>query len=382
MNRQREIELLERLRTAGAPGPLGAASLCNPAAAYTCPERFERERRALFRGTPNLVGLSAECPAPGDYVTGDLGGIPIVVVRGGDGLLRGFVNACRHRGARLLDGAGRAAAAISCPYHGWRYRTDGTLQRRPGAEPGFDDVPRGRLSLLPVEVGERHGLIFASAAGGFDVDEALAGAQEELAAYGIGGYCHMETREQEVPFNWKLAMDTFTEPYHIAWLHKASISPHYYWDRWIFDAYGPHGRLIGVRRTVDQEFARPESDRRLLPHGTTQYLLLPNAVLCHQIDHIELWRFFPLSVDRTRVTTALFAPRPPETEKQRVYWRRNLDVLLQVTNSEDFPMMARIQQNLASGALPEVVYGRMEPALAHFHRAVNETLESGGKTVS
>ncbi len=377
MKPQRERELLARLAepAAALPGPLGERSRRNPAAAYASPERFAREREALFRGLPNLVGLSGECAGPGAYLTANLGGVPVVVIRQADGSLRGFVNACRHRAARLLEGCGALARAIACPYHGWTYELDGRLRGRPGAEPGFDDVPKAELSLHAVPVREAHGLIFARPSGGdFDVDASLHGAEEELAAYGLADYALIETREQELPINWKLVVDTFTEPYHIPWLHRATIAPHYYFDRWIFDAYGPHGRFVGVRKSIAGELEKPAEERRLLPHATTQYLLLPNAVLCHQIDHVELWRLTPLAVDRTRVATSVFAPRPPASEKEREYWIKNLDVLLGVTNREDFPAMARVQENLMSGAVPELVYGKMEPALVHFHDAVDAAL--------
>jgi phenylpropionate dioxygenase-like ring-hydroxylating dioxygenase large terminal subunit len=387
MNRERERELLRRLADPQAtlPGPLGARSARNPASAYTSSERFEHERTALFRRLPNLVGLSVECPRPGDYLTADLGGVPIVVVRQPDGALRAFVNACRHRAATLLEGCGSVSRAIACPYHGWLYELDGRLRQRPGAEPGFEDVAREGLSLHSVPVAEAHGLIFARAegVGGVSVDAALQGAESELRDYGLENYCHIETRSAEQPFNWKLVIDTFTEPYHIPWLHKKTIAPDYYFDRWIFDTFGAHGRFIGVRRSIAGELEKPnEADRRLLPHGTTQYLLLPNAVLVHQIDHIELWRVTPLAADRTRVSTSLYAPGEPKSDKQRAYWVKNLDALLRVTNSEDFPMMARIQHNLASGAVAEVVYGKMEPALVHFHASVNAALARDEKEES
>jgi phenylpropionate dioxygenase-like ring-hydroxylating dioxygenase large terminal subunit len=381
MKRERELELLARLADPAAerPGPLGRRSMRNAASAYTCPERFARERRALFRERPNLIGLSSECARPGDYLSADLGGVPVVAVRQADGALRAFVNACRHRAARLLDGCGRLERAIACPYHGWLYELDGRLRARPGAEPGFDDVPRSQLALHGIPLHEKHGLVFARAAGAaFDVDEVLEGAQEELAAYGLASYVPIETRTQEVAFNWKLVIDTFTEPYHIPWLHKATIAPHYWSDRWVYDAYGVHGRFIGVRKSVEAELAKPAGEeRRLLPHATTQYLLMPNAVLCHQIDHVELWRVTPLAADRTRVSTSVFAPHAPASEKERAYWIKNLDVLLGVTNAEDFPAMQRIQENLASGAVLEVVYGKMEPALVHFHESVNALIGSG-----
>jgi phenylpropionate dioxygenase-like ring-hydroxylating dioxygenase large terminal subunit len=379
MTRERELELLRRLAadSASPPGPLGAHSVHNPASAYASPERFFREREALFGGLPNLVALSCEIAHPGDFLTASLGPVPIALVRQPGGTLCGFVNACRHRGAPLLEGRGQLSRGIACPYHGWTYELDGRLRQRPAAEAGFADVAKEGLSLHAVQVAEQHGLVFARAGGegALSVDAALAGAQEELAAYGLRDYVHIETRTNEQPFNWKLVVDTFTEAYHIPWLHKSTIAPHYYFDRWLFDAYGPHGRFVGVRKSVAGELEKAdERERRLLPHATTQYLLLPNAILCHQIDHVELWRLTPLAVDRTRVATSVFAPREPRSEKERAYWLKNLDVLLAVTNSEDFPLMARIHQNLASGALPEVVYGKMEPALAHFHASVDAAL--------
>jgi hypothetical protein len=77
------------------------------------------------------------------------------------------------------------------------------------------------------------------------------------------------------------------------------------------------------------------------------------------------------------VRTSLYAPEPPASEKARAYWRKNLDLLLEVTGREDFPLMARIHQGLAAGALEELVYGRNEPALIHLHRSINAAVESG-----
>jgi len=75
-----------------------------------------------------------------------------------------------------------------------------------------------------------------------------------------------------------------------------------------------------------------------------------------------LWRLTPVTAGHTIITTSVYAPEPPATEKARAYFVKNLDVLLGVTNTEDFPAQARVQRNLSSGALPEVVYGKMEPA--------------------
>ncbi|MBV9562587.1 MAG: hypothetical protein JOY90_19420 [Bradyrhizobium sp.] len=210
----------------------------------------------------------------------------------------------------------------------------------------------------------------------FDVDDVLSGAQDELADYGLADYVHVETRVNTWKMNWKLFLDTFTESYHIRWLHKNSIAPYFLCDL-IFDAYGPHPRTIGLRKDVVDQFKdKPREEWRLLPFSTTQYFLVPNGLLVYQLDHIEVWRVTPIDVGSCRVATTLFAPNPPTTEKSRNYWKRNLDILLDVTGKEDFPLQERVQANLASGALPEVVYGRIEPALVHLHSSINAAVDA------
>lgn len=359
----------------------------NPASVYTSPERFAGELHVLFEDQPMLVGLSGELREPGAYLTATLGRTPVAVVRQADSTLRAFVNICRHRGATLLpEPCGAGLHAISCPYHSWTYRLDGSLRAFPGAEAGFDDVDKATTALHPVAVTEAHGMVFARArrpGEPIDIDEALHGAADELADFGLDAYELVESRSRSWNVNWKLVMDTFTEPYHIPWLHRETIAPYYFFDRWIHDAYGPHQRFIGVRKSVLDEFAKAaESEWTLLPHGTIQYLLVPGSVLTHQLDHIELWRLTPLAPDRTEVRTSVFSPGPPSSDKARRHFVKNLDVLLGVTDTEDFPMQERVQRNLGSGAMPEVVYGKMEPALADYHTAVNKMLADAGEPVS
>jgi phenylpropionate dioxygenase-like ring-hydroxylating dioxygenase large terminal subunit len=379
MRHERQVQLLRRLQGVDAPrpGPLGPTSMHNPASAYTSPERFDAELRVLFRGRPALVALSCELREPGSYVTLDVGDVPLAAVRQPDGTVRAYVNVCRHRGSPLLlDPAGEGLRSIRCPYHAWTYGLDGCLRAFPGAEAGFDDVDKATHGLLEVPVVEGLGLVFAiadPAAAPFAIEDALQGAEDEIVDFAMGDYTHVETREHEWNVNWKLVMDTFTEPYHIPWLHKDSIAPYYLFDRWIHDSYGANQRFIGCRKSVLDEVAKPsEDDWDLLPHATLQYLLVPNAVLTHQLDHLELWRFVPRSPDRTLVRTSVYSP--PATTRKPGYFVKNLDILLGVTNTEDFPMQERVQRNLASGVVPEVVYGKMEPALVAYHQAIDELL--------
>jgi phenylpropionate dioxygenase-like ring-hydroxylating dioxygenase large terminal subunit len=380
MRHERQIELLRRLEQAKPSldsEPWPQAETCGrfPASTYIDPTRFEAEKRVLFRQGPVNLGLSCEIAEPGAYMVSDLGGVPVIVIRQRDGGIKGFVNICRHRGASLANCAGKVSAGLTCPYHGWTFGLDGALKVRPGAENAFD-VPKEDLPLLPIAVAEKYGMIFgrAEGEGPLDVDQALAGAQMELADYDLGAYHLFETRTNEWALNWKLILDTFLESYHIRTLHRTSIWPEYLANTAIFDAFGPHPRNIGLLRSVLGEFEKPEAERRLLPHATTQYILVPSGLLTYQRNHIQLWRVTPLAVDRTRVATSIFTAEKAESDKSKAYWSRNLDVLLDVTGREDFPLMEQIQRNLSSGAMPEIVFGKLEPGLIHFHAAVAKAI--------
>jgi phenylpropionate dioxygenase-like ring-hydroxylating dioxygenase large terminal subunit len=377
MRHERQIELLRRLKGLDpmAAWPLAERSTRNPAYHYVDPIRFERERAVLFRRRPQLIGLSCEVAAPGASLTADLGGVPIAVVRQADGRLKGFVNACRHRGAPVVAAGEGARPRLACPYHGWVYDLDGSLIARPYAEEAFADAPR--CGLKPVLVDEKYGLILAQLEGeALSVDAALHGAELEIAPYGLETYAAVESRESVLPFNWKLVLDTFCESYHIRTLHKNSIAATYLSEVSICDAFGPHPRMIGLLKSVLAEIEKPdEADWRFLPHTTAQLIFMPSGLITYQRDHIELWRLTPLAVDRTLVRTSLYAPEAPATDKARDYWRRNLDLLLNVTTTEDFPLMARIHAGLAAGAIDELVYGRNEPALIHLHRSINAALD-------
>jgi phenylpropionate dioxygenase-like ring-hydroxylating dioxygenase large terminal subunit len=379
MRHERQVELLRRLKGVDplVPWPLAPATMRNPARNYVDPERFERERQVLFRRRPQLIGLSCELSAPGATLTANLGGVPIAVVRQTDGGLRGFVNVCRHRGAPVVGDNDEPRPRLSCPYHGWVYDLDGSLVARPYAEEGFSDAPAANCGLKPITVAEKYGLVLAMyETGPLDVDEALHGAQLEIEPYGLEDYALVDARETTLPFNWKLVLDTFCESYHIRALHKNSIAATYLSEVSICDSFGPHPRMIGLLKSVLTEIEKPdEADWNFLPHTTAQLIFMPLGLITYQRDHIELWRLTPLAVDKTVVRTSLYAAEPPATDKARAYWRKNLDLLLDVTGREDFPLMHRIHQGLASGAADELIYGRNEPALIHLHRSINTAMD-------
>jgi phenylpropionate dioxygenase-like ring-hydroxylating dioxygenase large terminal subunit len=382
---ERQVELLERVAAAGThlQGLHAPASVTNPAAAYTDAARFDRELDVLFRRGPTFLALSCELPEPGDFVTATTGGVPIVAVRQPDGSLRAMVNICRHRGAPLVaaGSTGTGLRSFTCPYHGWVYDADGTLRGRPMSAGAFDDVAL-ECNLIPVSVAEQYGLVFVRARGTspIDVDAYLGGAQDDLGAFGLDGYVLIDRRTRTWRMNWKLVLDTFSESYHIRTLHKESLLPRFNADCVIFEPFGRNLVSIGLRKDVLDETSKPKDQWSLLPYGTIQYFLVPSGLVVHQIDHVETWRVEPIDVRTSRLVTAVYGPRALATDRARDHWLRNLDLLLDVTGTEDFPLMEAIQANLDTGVLPAVIYGRNEPPLIHYHRSVEQALAEAEPT--
>ncbi|MBT3533427.1 MAG: Rieske 2Fe-2S domain-containing protein [Rhodospirillaceae bacterium] len=353
--------------------------------AYSSPQRLALEKRILFREFPLLMGLSGQLPAPGDFLTDDFSGVPIVVVRDRKGAIRAFLNVCQHRGARLVDGCGHAGRVFSCPYHGWSYGLDGKLMGIPDQDSfaGVDKEGRGLVELSAVE---QDGLIWVIPKAGaeLDVETHLAGLGPELANYGLGGYHHHETRVLQRKLNWKIVIDTFLEPYHFGVLHANTVGPIFFPNLCLFEGFGPHLRETLPRRSIEDLRNLPEADWDLIPHTALVYVLFPNTVLVMQIDHVETWRVFPVGnkVDECIMYLDFFVPEPALTDSAKLHWDRNMDLTIRTVDEEDFPIGEGIQAGFASAAQTKMIFGRNEPALAHFERAINEAVDNAVRVTS
>src|SRR5204862_2160757 len=137
---------------------------------YICPKQAAAEKEKFFRTGPIIIGLSCLVPKPGDFMTHDHTGVPILLVRRQDGSLGAYLNVCRHRGSRVAEGCGNATI-FTCPYHAWTYDTAGKLAGRPD-ERSFAGYAKATIALQPLPVSEKYGMIWVASAPGpaLDVD--------------------------------------------------------------------------------------------------------------------------------------------------------------------------------------------------------------------
>jgi phenylpropionate dioxygenase-like ring-hydroxylating dioxygenase large terminal subunit len=374
MHHATQVALTQRVFDFVARGTtqLGSEVYRNPTSTYTCAQRLARERDVLFRRHPLFFGLSCELAKPGDFRADDLSGVPLLVVRNGEGQLKAFLNVCRHRGAKVASGSGSGKRRFVCPYHAFTYDLDGKLLRMP--QEAFPGMACADNSLIEVPVAERYGMIWvqASPGGPIDIDALLGDLAPEFASYRLDAYSHYKTEKLTKEMNWKLVIDTFLETWHVATLHRETVGPIFQPNVNAFDAFGQNGRLIIPRRTMLDLQSEPENRWDFLKHSAIVYTLFPNALLVWQGDHFETWRSFPVG-DRTDLCVAeaaLFTPTPAETDKAKRHWDRNFDLLMRTVEAEDFPVCLDIQRGFSAGAQDHIVFGRNEPALAHYHRSL------------
>ena len=334
---------------------------------YTCADALAAEIAALFKRQPLLAAFGCEIAAPGDYLTLDIAGVPVLLMRADDGTVRGLLNTCRHRGARLLDGAGQVGKAFVCPYHNWAYDRCGVLRAQPSAE-HFPDIDVGETGLVRFPAEERDGLVWLllDPAGRLDLDTALGDFGRELAAFGLADYRHRGSHTWTKRMNWKLGVDTFLEYYHVPILHRASIGKTLFGTVFLFEACGRHARLVAPRRSIEEQRAGDPAAWRVLPHATIVYRVFPNAVFISQGPHVELVRFFP-DPARPDTTACRFSFASPAGDRSERDWDEMMRLALGVLDNEDFAVMEGVQANLAAGIQREIVFGRNEIGLQNFH---------------
>lgn len=321
-------------------------------------------------------------PSPGDFVTHDLSGVPLLVVRGDDGKVSAFFNVCRHRGTRVEDlPCGQGKKAFVCPYHSWSYARDGHLLGIPHGD-GFAGLDKAARGLVRVPAGEAAGLVWvrmsratSEADADLDARAFLGPLADDLEGFGLASAHVYAPRTYTKEMNWKLAFDIFLEAYHLRTAHKDSIYGIFFDNLGLVDRVGPHRRNVFPKRSIRELEGQADDvlGAALREHANVLFHLFPNTLVLVQPDHSAVFHAWPDGPSRVRFTSYTAVPEAPMTDKARAYWDANNAILYGATD-EDFALGESIQRGLSSGANDEVVFGAFEHALAHFHDEVAKRL--------
>jgi phenylpropionate dioxygenase-like ring-hydroxylating dioxygenase large terminal subunit len=334
---------------------------------YLSTERFSKEINTVLRRYPIPFCPSAALPEAGSYVARDAAGIPLVVVRGEDGVVRGFRNACRHRGAQIAEGSG-CAKAFRCNYHGWTYRLDGSLQHIPH-EQGFGDLDKQQHALAAVQVQEKAGLVFVT-----QRDNAIAANLDELPALFSDKQQLFNSGEYVLDLNWKIFLESFLEGYHIKPAHKETFYPFGFDNLTLVETFERNSRITFPFQRIKQLQDVAPQERKVDGLLTYVYHLFPNVTIAVLSHHTTMLILEPVTVDKTRVITYSLTSKALEGEEALEKARHDASFVQDSGQTEDIALAKSIQASLHSGANEVFTFGYYEKLIGHFHRNMHSLL--------
>ncbi len=347
---------------------LGETTWREPVEHYRSEARFATERDAVLRRLPVGFCPSAALPEAGSFVARDAAGTPVVAVRGNDGRVRAFRNACRHRGTALAAGAGCSKAFV-CRYHGWTYGLDGRLLHVPH-EHGFPGLDKGTRGLAPVAAAEAGGVVFVAQ----DAPLADAPLDDLLPQVIPQRYRLVGKGELDVPANWKIAVESFLEGYHIRTTHAQTFYPVQFDNLNVVETFGANNRITFPYRAIHKLRAVPRGERSVDGKLTYVYHLFPNAMVATFPGRIIMVVLEPLAVDCTRFVTYTLTDRDERDGEAQSALRRGGD-LVDSGAAEDREVICAIQRSLGSGANEFFEFGLFEGAIGHFHRVLQAAID-------
>jgi choline monooxygenase len=361
---------------AGENGTIAGVDVTEPPAgrvlppeAFTSAAVFEAELERIFARSWVHVADLPDLRAPGDYVAAAIGRTPVLVVRGRDGAVRAFLNACRHRGATLAEGRGNCGHQLRCPYHAWSYGTDGRLAGVPSREELTCDL--AGMDLVPVRVATLGPLVFGCLDPEAPPFEAWAGELVQAMARARGA--EMEPAFElayEVDASWKVYVENGLEGYHVPFVHDVlNDLVETRTARHVFEEHGSYTHAL-IKPEYRELFPRPahlaEEETAFIRFG----LLFPNLIpVLGPIDFSYL-RIDPIAPERIRLVGRSF-DLGGELAASRDFRRESFDR----TNRQDIGAVTRVQQGLRARGLPAGVHASfLECRLAHFERLVSRAL--------
>ncbi|MEM6714704.1 MAG: aromatic ring-hydroxylating dioxygenase subunit alpha [Cyanobacteria bacterium P01_C01_bin.147] len=325
-----------------------------PAAAYVSDRYLQQERATVFQQYWVCVGLASDAPNPGDVYPTEVAGMPIVLVRDRAGTLRAFHNVCSHRGLQLVSTPCNVRGALQCPYHAWTYKLDGKLRGTPHFggyyKDTYDGFDRDSQGLQAIRCEQWLDLVFVNLSGDAPpLAEYLQPVRDRWASYDLD-QLRREPREVGLTCNanWKLAVENFSESYHLTWVHPALNSCSRMEDHFGFDVGEMHvgqGSLLyksGVLagRSLPT-FPNLEAHQK---ETVAEYItVFPNLMLGVHPDYFLVFIVNPLSPSQTqeRMTFYFIGDAAMTSENEAL---RHLPIdLWQDTNDEDIEMIERLQ---------------------------------------
>ncbi|RDV06309.1 aromatic ring-hydroxylating dioxygenase subunit alpha [Sphingorhabdus pulchriflava] len=339
-----------------------------PVSIFLSQERFDAEQENIFKKRAIPLTISALLPEPGMAMGHESTGLPLIVSRDRDGQVHVFLNACQHKGAKLLETCEPVKSGrMTCPYHAWTFGVDGKLIGVARAET-FINLDKSKRNLAELPSKEQGGIIWVMLDRHAEPDfsSLVPELGEDLDALELGT-AHVYGRKSfDVNANWKLVLEPFLEGYHVQRLHASTVGPLYADVPNVVDKLGPTIRQISGKVNFTPEDLEIPGEN-IHKTVTTVYNLFPNGVVITSPWYISIMILHPRGPDRTIVDYHNLTRVAPDNPKAENLYKTSYDMVLDVFGNEDFRAAEISHAGLATGALETVVYSGLEASIPAYY---------------
>jgi len=375
-DRNKLISLAKRLLAHNLNGTTDQADgiMVKPVADYTDNKIISSEVNKIFYDHPIPIALSAEFKENNSYKAAKVIDTPLLITRGEDGVVRTFINICKHRGAPVCpEGSGRKSK-FNCTYHGWMYNNTGDLVNIFKSDT-FGDIDKSKIKLTELFCEERSGFIWACLNPDikYDLNKWMNGFDAELDDINLKNWHLFKSIKINGPM-WKICWDGYTDGYHHHMVHPETVGKNTIVNLIAHDTYGPHQRFAFGLKNIDELSDIEEKDWEPENHLRLIHSVFPNSsISAIQNEHCLVSIIFPSpDLQETVTTQYILCLKEPKTKEEIKKAEEFAELSRAAIIDEDYPINFKIQESINSKANTEFLFGKNEPIQQHYHNWIEK----------
>ncbi len=375
-DRNKLVGLAKRLLTHNLNGTTDQADgiMVKPVADYTDNEIISSEVNKIFYDHPVPIALSAEFKENNSYKATKVIDTPLLITRGEDGVVRTFINICKHRGAPVCpEGTGKKSK-FNCTYHGWMYNNTGNLVNIFKSDT-FGDIDKSKIKLTELFCEERSGFIWACLNPDikYDLNKWMNGFDAELDDIDLENWHLFKSIKINGPM-WKICWDGYTDGYHHHMVHPETVGKNTIVNLIAHDTYGPHQRFAFGLKNIDELSDIEEKDWEPENHLRLIHSVFPNSsISAIQNEHCLVSIIFPSpDLQETITTQYILCLKEPKTKEEIKKAQEFAELSRAAIIDEDYPINFKIQESIHSKANTEFLFGKNEPIQQHYHNWIEK----------
>ena len=328
----------------------------------------------IFYDHPVPIALSAELKENNSYKATKAIDTPLLITRGEDGLVRAFINICKHRGAPVCpEGIGKKSK-FNCTYHGWMYDNKGNLVNIFKSDT-FGDIDTTKIKLTELFCEERSGFIWVCLNPDikYNLDEWMSGFDTELGDIDLNNWHLFKSIKINGPM-WKICWDGYTDGYHHHMVHPETVGKNTIVNLIAHDTYGPHQRFAFGLKNINELSDIEEKDWEPENHLRLIHSVFPNSsISAIQNQHCLVSIIFPTpDLQGTITTQYILCLKKPKTEEEIKEAENFAELSRAAIIDEDYPINFKIQETIHSKANTEFLFGKNELIQQHYHNWIDK----------